>query len=97
LGGQTESSPIGVRDNFFSLGGHSILAAQIFKEIAEQFSRQLPLSMLLQTPTIEGIARVLQERDRDNSLSILVPIQPQGTKPPPLFDSWDWRQHSELL
>ena len=74
--------PIGVRDNFFSLGGHSILAAQIFKEIAEQFSRQLPLSMLLQTPTIEGIARVLQERDRDNSLSILVPIQPQGTKPP---------------
>ncbi|MEO8428152.1 MAG: amino acid adenylation domain-containing protein [Verrucomicrobiota bacterium] len=73
--------PIGIRDDFFSLGGHSLLAAQIFRKIEEQFGSKLPLSTLLQTPTIEGIARVLQEQDLNSSLSTLVPIQPHGTKP----------------
>ena len=70
-----------MRDNFFSLGGHSLLAAQIFQEIEEQFGRQLSLEKLLHAPTIEGIARILCERDPGSSSSTLVPIQPHGFKP----------------
>jgi hypothetical protein len=82
LGEQLKVRPIKCATISFSLGGHSILAAQIFKEIAEQFSRQLPLSMLFADTTIEGIARVLQERDQGQLVVDTRADQPQGTKPP---------------
>ncbi|MGK7894453.1 MAG: amino acid adenylation domain-containing protein, partial [Xenococcus sp. (in: cyanobacteria)] len=48
--------PIGVKDNFFKLGGHSILAIQLVSKIQEQFGKTIPLSVLLQDGTIENIA-----------------------------------------
>ncbi len=52
--------PIGIRDNFFDLGGHSLLAVQLFTQIEEAFNKKLPLSTLLQKPTVEELAIVLQ-------------------------------------
>ena len=72
---------IGMRDNFFELGGNSVLAVRLFAQIAESFGSKLPLSTLFQAPTIELLARVLQQGTPAPEPS-LVAIQPHGTKPP---------------
>jgi thioesterase domain-containing protein/acyl carrier protein len=53
---------VGARDNFFSLGGDSLLAVQLFVRIQKVFGRALPLSTLFKAPTIRQLAAVLQER-----------------------------------
>ncbi|BAY10335.1 non-ribosomal peptide synthetase [Calothrix sp. NIES-2098] len=79
--------PIGVRDNFFELGGHSLLAIKLFWEIEQAFGKNLPLATLFQAGTIESLAKILQPQTALNAStpaawSSLVPIQPQGNKPP---------------
>ena len=56
-----EVSPIGVRDNFFSLGGHSILAVQLMAQVQQQFGINLALVTLFQSPTIEQLANEITE------------------------------------
>jgi amino acid adenylation domain-containing protein len=51
---------IGRRDNFFDLGGSSLLAAEIHEEILRQFGRDLPATALFEHPTIETLARLLE-------------------------------------
>jgi non-ribosomal peptide synthetase component F/thioesterase domain-containing protein len=52
---------IGIRDDFFELGGQSLMAAELMAEIEKQFHRKLHLSSLVATPTIEGLAAGLRE------------------------------------
>ena len=73
--------PIGVRDNFFDLGGHSLLAVRLFAQIEKLFNRKLPLAILFEAPTIEGLAMVLREESAPR-WSSLVAIQPGGRKQP---------------
>ena len=58
---------IGVHDNFFELGGYSLLAVRLFAELHERHGVDLPLSTLIERPTIAGLAGALREamRDRD--------------------------------
>ena len=74
--------PIGIRDNFFDLGGHSLIASRLFLRVQEKLDRSLPLAILFQSPTIEGIAAKLREEAWATSWSSLVPLQPQGKKIP---------------
>jgi acyl carrier protein len=73
---------VGIRDNFFELGGHSLLALRIIVEIEKAYKRRLPLATLLQAPTIGDLADVLRNKDWQPSWSCLVPIRPEGSKPP---------------
>ncbi|MDO8844058.1 non-ribosomal peptide synthetase [Methylicorpusculum sp.] len=50
---------IGIHDDFFALGGHSILATQLLFRIRESFSCNLPLLDLFQASTIASQARLL--------------------------------------
>ena len=54
-----KSDRIGIRDNFFDLGGDSLLAVQILTEVSQAFNRRLPLDVFLQNPTVENLARYL--------------------------------------
>jgi thioesterase domain-containing protein len=74
--------PIGIHDNFFGLGGHSLLAVKLLAAIEKETGRKLRLSTIFQQPTIARLARVMQEGQTTISVSSIVEIQPQGTKPP---------------
>jgi amino acid adenylation domain-containing protein/thioester reductase-like protein len=52
LGGVT----CGVEDDFFALGGHSLLAIQMLQQVRSRFATDLPISLVLDHPTIRGMA-----------------------------------------
>ncbi len=72
---------IGLRDNFFDLGGNSLTAARLFMELKKRFGRNLPISVLLRAPTVEELSALLRTGD-SRPWSSLVPMQEQGTKKP---------------
>jgi non-ribosomal peptide synthetase component F/thioesterase domain-containing protein len=73
---------IGVHQNYFELGGNSILAVRLFHQIENVFKVKLPLSTLLEAPTIRQFARILQNEGSAPTWSPVVPIQPGGPRPP---------------
>src|SRR5436190_13346859 len=58
------------------------MAVRLFAEIEKLTQRKLPLVTLFQAPTIEQLAGMLGHDEHEASRSLLVPIQPQGLKPP---------------
>ena len=73
---------VGTRDNFFDIGGHSLLAAQMFAQVEARLGVRLPLATLFQAPTIEGLAAVIGQRRTSEPWRSLVAIQPAGTRRP---------------
>ncbi|MFW9260821.1 amino acid adenylation domain-containing protein [Nostoc sp. CALU 546] len=59
--------PIGITDNFFDLGGHSLLAVRLFSEIEKIVGKNLALSILLQAPTIEQLANIVEREKSSKS------------------------------
>ena len=54
---------IGVTDNFFDIGGHSLLAVILMTKLRTQLQMIAPLSKLIEYPTIEQLARYLESSD----------------------------------
>ena len=75
---------IGVTDDFFDLGGHSILAVQLMSAIQMEFGRHLPLAQLLAHPTVERLAVALHGEHGPQDWRPLVEIR-RGRSGPPLF------------
>ena len=48
---------IGIHDNFFEIGGHSLLGTQVTAHIHQRFQVELPLRKLFEIPTIEELAK----------------------------------------
>jgi acyl carrier protein len=51
--------PIGVRDNFFDLGGHSLMATQLVSRVINRFGVDLKLQDVFNSPTIEELAALI--------------------------------------
>ena len=54
-------NPIGIHDNFFDLGGHSLTASQIVFRVFQRFQLQIPLQELFQSATVADMATVIAE------------------------------------
>jgi NRPS condensation-like uncharacterized protein/pimeloyl-ACP methyl ester carboxylesterase len=52
---------IGIFENFFEIGGYSLLAVEMFSRIQKKFRLNLPLATLFSAPTIKEIALLLQD------------------------------------
>ena len=74
---------VGIRDNFFVLGGHSMLAVRLISEIKKAYDQKIPLSFLYQGATVEALAELVSG---DNSYAHLTlsQIKP-GSSWPPFF------------
>ncbi|MFW6085618.1 MAG: SDR family NAD(P)-dependent oxidoreductase [Myxococcota bacterium] len=52
---------VGIRDSFFDLGGHSLIAVRLFARIKQTYQTEFPISALFEAPTIEACARLIHE------------------------------------
>jgi amino acid adenylation domain-containing protein len=66
---------VGITDNFFDAGGHSLLAIQLFSRIEERFGQRLPLASLFEFGTVEQLARLLRREQVLKQSSPLVLIR----------------------
>lgn len=75
---------VGVRDNFFDLGGHSLAAVRLLTEIQKSFGASLSLSCFIEAHTVEQLANLLNTKLKSSTQNekSLVVIQPGATKPP---------------
>ena len=76
------TGPVGLNQNYFELGGTSILAVRLFAQISKEFQKKLPLSVLFEAQTVAQLAKVLEAGDSSSDWSPLVTIQPRGSRPP---------------
>ncbi len=79
-----KTHPVGISDNFFDIGGHSLLAVRLVAQIEQKFNQHISLSTLFHHGTIEDIAKILRQQSERRPWSCVVPIQPAG-KNEPLF------------
>ena len=73
---------IGLRDDFFALGGHSLRAVQLFSRIERGFGHGLSLGTLFSHSTVEELARVLDGAGQVEPWRPLVPIRTTGKRKP---------------
>ncbi|MCC8242952.1 thioesterase domain-containing protein [Saccharothrix luteola] len=75
---------VGIRENFFEVGGNSLDAARVVNAVFDELGVQLPLNVMTEHPTVESLAARL--RDHNGQLSDpLVEIQRGDGTAPPLF------------
>ncbi|MEV5718555.1 condensation domain-containing protein [Amycolatopsis mediterranei] len=53
---------MGINDDFFALGGHSLMGALVVDRLREEFAVDLPLGQLFQTPTVAEVAEYIDGR-----------------------------------
>lgn len=87
---------IGIKDNFFDCGGHSLLALQILGKISDEFGVSLNVRALLDAPTIAELILLIEAKKREqlvfnsarlvnrsqDKYNCLIALQPNGNKLP---------------
>lgn len=71
--------PIGIQENFYSMGGDSLMAVDAIVQLEREFESKLPQSLFLSHPTIETLASAL---DRGIRPTELIPLRSDGTLTP---------------
>lgn len=52
---------VGIYDNFFDLGGHSLIATKLISQLRKDFQVELSLRSLFETPTVAELALAIEE------------------------------------
>jgi amino acid adenylation domain-containing protein len=81
--------PIGVLDDFFDLGGDSLLWVEMLQQAETLLGRAIPLPVVLESPTIRRLADEMQ-REPGFAGPALVAVQPAGNRTPLFFLHGDY-------
>ncbi len=79
---------IGINDNFYELGGHSLIAVEMIAKIKKERGKKLPLTCLVEHATIKDLAELIEDEPEETktkkkkSKGPLVTIQGKGNKMP---------------
>jgi thioesterase domain-containing protein len=77
--------PVGLRDRFFDLGGHSLLVLRLMAEIERRFHQELPMAAIFQGATVERFAHMLRKGYQPRAKEHLVEIRAGGDGTPLFF------------
>lgn len=80
-----QKKSISIKDNFFTIGGDSLLAIRLFAELADNLGENIPLVLIFQAPTIEQLANILRVKGYSIPESCVIALKSQGSKPPLFF------------
>jgi len=73
--------PVGIDENFFDLGFHSLLVSRLLLRVNRAFERRLSLADIFRAPTIEQLAGVIDDQDVRLHVQGVVPIRQSGRRP----------------
>ncbi|HYP30021.1 MAG TPA: alpha/beta fold hydrolase, partial [Blastocatellia bacterium] len=73
---------VGIDDNFFALGGHSLLVTRVVSRVRAALGVELAIRSLFEAPTIAGLTELIAKPTRADSFEIIFPIKPFGNRPP---------------
>jgi amino acid adenylation domain-containing protein len=76
-----EVKPIGITDNFFDLGGHSLLMTRLLMDIDRVLNQRLPVTILFQAPTIQQLATLIAQ-GKGEAQSPYVAFLEEGSQAP---------------
>src|SRR6185369_11510748 len=76
---------IGIHDNFFKLGGNSILATQLLARVHDRFQVELPLRSVFEAPTVAGLSVTLKTAGADGSKQRITRRSVAGSAAPLTF------------
>jgi thioesterase domain-containing protein/acyl carrier protein len=72
---------IGITDNFFDLGGHSLSAVSVSARMGSLYGTRFSVRVIFECPTIWQLAEFLRQNETQTEPNSIVPIQPGGSKP----------------
>jgi thioesterase domain-containing protein/aryl carrier-like protein len=76
-------APVGIQDNFFDLGGHSLAAIALLARVAKLTGQSLAMTTLFQSPTVAQLAALLRGEAQPARLPpAIVDLQPLGKRLP---------------
>ena len=73
---------IGPQDDFFELGGHSLIAVRVIARIQRDLGLALPLTALVEAPTVARLAEAIRARDATTPVSPVLALNASGSLPP---------------
>ncbi len=71
-----------IKDNFFEIGGHSLLAIALSSALRQELKIEIPVAAIFSYPTIEAMTELVRHQKIDILNSHIVPIKTLGNKEP---------------
>ncbi len=75
---------VGIHDNFFEIGGHSLIATKIVSRIRQQFQLEMPLRRIFEAPTIAALSNLLEQALHSAPDELVALETDDDRTPPPL-------------
>ena len=80
-----ERDSVGIDDDFFGLGGDSLMAATVMAAVEGRFKIALSISALLEAPTPRSLAEILPDIEAGGVVAALLEINGHGARPPIIY------------
>ena len=74
--------PVGIEDNLFELGGDSLTLGRVMTRLTASFEREIPMANLFASPSVAGIARLLEATARSSAPANETALCSGSSKPP---------------
>ncbi|MEV0084099.1 amino acid adenylation domain-containing protein [Saccharopolyspora sp. NPDC050642] len=71
-----------IDDDFFELGGQSLLAAELVTRLRADLGTEVPLGVVYEAPTVADLVRLLDHETSSNAFETLLPLRANGSRPP---------------